>query len=106
MLWVTPVSSSGSRQGFTFVTIDLMVVQGQICWLLLIPKIPLMGLLHSFFQSDFFFFFCQVTPLHVAAEGGYVNIVEFLIEGGAEIDVKDNTDVSISLLAGPTLQKN
>ena len=42
----------------------------------------------------------------MAAEGGYVNIVEFLINGGAEIDVKDNTDVSISLLAGPTLQKN
>ena len=38
----------------------------------------------------------------MAAEGGYVNIVEFLVDSGAEIDVKDNTHVSISLLAGPT----
>ena len=38
----------------------------------------------------------------MAAEGSFVNIVEFLIDRGAEIDVKDNTDVSISLLAGPT----
>ena len=38
----------------------------------------------------------------MAAEGGHVSIVEFLIDCGAEIDVKDNTDVSISLLAGPT----
>ena len=46
--------------------------------------------------------FFQFTPLHMAAEGGYVSIVEFLVVSGAKIDVKDNTDVSISLLAGPT----
>ena len=38
----------------------------------------------------------------MAAEGGYVSIVEFLIDSGAEIHVKDNIDVSNSLLAGPT----
>ena len=37
----------------------------------------------------------------MAAEGGYVSIVEFLADSGAEIDVKENTDVSISLLTGP-----
>ena len=34
----------------------------------------------------------------MAAEGGHVSIVEFLIDRGAEIHVQDNTDVSISLL--------
>ena len=38
----------------------------------------------------------------MAAEGGCLSIVEFLVDSGAEIDVKENTDVSISLLTGPT----
>ena len=31
----------------------------------------------------------------MAAEGGHLNIVEYLIDNGAEIDVKENVRVSI-----------
>ena len=37
----------------------------------------------------------------MAAEGGHVSIVEFLIDSGAEIHVQDNTDVSF-LARSPT----
>ena len=30
-----------------------------------------------------------VSPLHVAASGGYIEIVRLLIDQGAEVDIKD-----------------
>ena len=40
------------------------------------------------------FFLHQRTPLHIAAREGYDKTVEFLIEEGAQIDIKDNEGVS------------
>ena len=40
-------------------------------------------------------FFCQFTPLHMAAEGGRVSIMKFLVDKGAKIDVKENFGVSV-----------
>ena len=34
-----------------------------------------------------------MTPLHVAAERGFVKIVDYLIEKGGDIDVKDENGV-------------
>ena len=36
----------------------------------------------------------QVTPLHRAAQGGHVGAVEYLIQAGADINIKDNGEVS------------
>ena len=40
---------------------------------------------------------CQVMPLHMAAQGGHLNVVEYFVENDAEIDVKENTGVSIQI---------
>ena len=37
----------------------------------------------------------QMTPLHVAAERGYVKIVDYLVVKGAEIDIRDENGVII-----------
>ena len=37
----------------------------------------------------------QMTPLHVAAERGYVKIVDYLVGKGADIDIKDENGVII-----------
>ena len=36
----------------------------------------------------------QRTPLHLAAGVGYAEIVSLLIEAGAQLEAKDNLDVS------------
>lgn len=36
----------------------------------------------------------QVTPLYVAASGGHVDTVRFLVDKGADINVKDDRGVS------------
>ena len=41
----------------------------------------------------YFLFLCQLTPLHMAAEGGYMKIVEYLFENGADVKTTDNTGV-------------
>ena len=40
---------------------------------------------------------CQVTPLHMAAQGGHLNVVEYLVGSKAEMDVKENAGVSIQI---------
>ena len=37
----------------------------------------------------------QMTPLHVAAEKGYIKIVDYLVGEGAYIDVQDDNGVTI-----------
>ena len=37
----------------------------------------------------------QMTPLHVAAERGYTNIVDYLVSKGADIDIGDKSGVMI-----------
>ena len=36
-----------------------------------------------------------MTPLHVAAERGFVKIVDYLVSKGADIDIKDENGVTI-----------
>ena len=36
----------------------------------------------------------QKTPLHEAAEGGHVGALEYLIQAGADFNIKDNYGVS------------
>ena len=36
----------------------------------------------------------QYTPLHKAAIGGYVGAVEYIIQAGADVNIKDNDGVS------------
>ena len=36
-----------------------------------------------------------MTPLHVAAENARAKIVEYLVDNGAGIDIKDNEGVSV-----------
>ena len=36
----------------------------------------------------------QDTPLHVAAEGGHTDSVQYLIDKGAGINIKNKTEVS------------
>ena len=44
-----------------------------------------------FFYRDFCIsFFYQLTPLHVAAEGGRVDTVCYLVDKGAVINIKDH----------------
>ena len=38
-------------------------------------------------------FYHQRTALHMAAEGGHEGTVKYLVEGGAEINIKDNEGV-------------
>ena len=43
--------------------------------------------------------FHQMTPLHVAAEkGDRLEIVEYLIKKGADINIKDNSGVCVTIL--------
>ena len=37
----------------------------------------------------------QWTPLYMAAEGGHEEMVRFLVDKGADINIKDNNGVSI-----------
>ena len=39
-------------------------------------------------------FLFQRTPLHVAAEGARVKVVEYLVDQGADINIKDNDGVN------------
>ena len=34
-----------------------------------------------------------MTPLHIAAERGYIKIVDYLISKGADIDIQDDNGV-------------
>ena len=35
-----------------------------------------------------------MTPLHCAANGGHVGAVEYLIQGGVDVNIKDDIGVS------------
>ena len=49
----------------------------------------------SFFVRILFIFtLCQVSPLHKAAEGGHVNVVKYLVDKEADINVKKRDHVS------------
>ena len=37
----------------------------------------------------------QETPLHIAASGGHVCAVEYIIQAGADVNVKDDRGVSV-----------
>lgn len=37
----------------------------------------------------------QMTPLHVAAERGYIKIVDYLVWKGADINIQEKDGVSI-----------
>ena len=37
----------------------------------------------------------QMTPLHIAAERGFVKIVDYLIDKGADVDIRDKNGVII-----------
>ena len=41
-----------------------------------------------------FTFFCQRTPLHLAASNGHDYTVECLVEKGADMNIRDKTGVS------------
>ena len=43
-------------------------------------------------------FHLQQTPLHVAASQGHCNIVEYLVMQGADVSIKDNDGVSITII--------
>ena len=43
-------------------------------------------------------FSLQQTPLHVAASHGHCNIVEYLVQQGADVSIKDNNGVSVTML--------
>ena len=40
------------------------------------------------------YFFHQQTPLHFAAREGHTATVEYLVEKGADINIRDNYEVS------------
>ena len=40
----------------------------------------------------------QRTPQHIAAEGGYVNTVKYLVVQGANVNIRDNTGVRVLLM--------
>ena len=48
-------------------------------------------------SQSLFVSFCQQTPLHIAASKNYERTVECLVDKGADINIKDNTGVSIIL---------
>ena len=53
------------------------------------------------FMFDFrqtFFSLYQMTPLHLAAERGSIEIVRYLVEQGASINIQDNNGVSVTIL--------
>lgn len=39
----------------------------------------------------------QITPLHAASENGYLDVVEFLIKKGAEVNAEDESQVKFIL---------
>ena len=43
----------------------------------------------------FFFPFRQWTPLHVAVEVGYTDIVKYLVDKEADINIRENGGVSV-----------
>ena len=57
-------------------------------------KISLYAQVIQFFSP---IFFCQVTALHMAAQGGHLSIVKFLVEMKAEVNVKGNAEVRIQI---------
>lgn len=47
-------------------------------------------------RNYYHFSLYQRTPLHMAAEGGHKNVVDYLVDKGADVSLKDNAGVSIS----------
>ena len=43
-------------------------------------------------------FHLQQTPLHVAASQGHCYIVEYFVQQGADVSIKDNDGVSVNIL--------
>ena len=44
-----------------------------------------------------------MTPLHVAAERGYLKIVEYLVSKEADIDIQDNNGVILFVIFSVTM---
>ena len=40
----------------------------------------------------------QRTPLHIAAEGGYVNTVKYLVRQGSTVNIRDKNGVRVLLM--------
>ena len=53
---------------------------------------------HNFMILGKLFSLYQMTPLHLAAERGSIRIVKYLVEQGAEINIRDNNGVSVTIL--------
>ena len=60
-----------------------------------VPETSQLLKLHS--QVDLFLSLHQQTPMHIAASKDYERTVKCLVNEGADINIKDNTGVSIIL---------
>ena len=58
---------------------------------------PEVNLFPDFLTTMYFLNLHQMTPLHFAAEGGNIGIVEYLIENGADFDIVDALRVSMHI---------
>ena len=50
------------------------------------------------FMFCFSLYFHQMAPLHVAAEKGHIQIVEYLCDQGAKINIQDKNRVCMTIL--------
>ena len=70
----------------------------KVCWLVLIANSQLYSRLphHSWWTLFNYFAYSshQYTPLHNAAHKGHMHIVRYLVEQGADINIKDKNGVS------------
>ena len=49
------------------------------------------------FLTLWFLFLHQMTPLHLAAEGAHIKIVEYLVDQEADVNIEDDNGVNICI---------